>query len=265
MNPSKVKFKRFIGIYLTGETKDQSSITSLDLYDDTNRLVLSKISNASGKKNQDNDQILINKINSLCTQQTIISIGTNAPLSMPEFILNNCDIQAQKWIKKIKKKHPKLKFKLYRHRCCEIWLKYICPEKYKIESPLDSNLAPLTTRFMYLANELNYHGEKNETSIKPLIDRLGKTIKATKRTINNITHIEKGPYFREKFLGKLQVHYSNLFIYESDLKTCIKNINGFYGLIIGLNNYLKFKGLTCKAPKDFPANEGWIDIPKIIK
>lgn len=197
----------------------------------------------------------------------------DVPLSLPKHLLScpakcksyeTCDQPDAKYLRELyneihKGKKPKKLFTPYTQRPVDAYLTHKLEEKFEVHHALGSNLAPLTARAMYLSKRIK--SKTIETNPKIAVFRLSTELKISKLHGKFHKHAHGGDESRDIILKAL-ADQKNLFVYRQDHRSMVENNHAFEAMICAYMGYLKFLGHTQARPKDFPAKEAWVELPR---
>lgn len=261
---------RFIGISLAGGKSDKACVAVLEYYPCNKKLFLSRLF----EKIKSDEQISADlKIHELIEQNlsTTCYVAFDTPWSLPNCITckkkcpgyESCHEPHIEWMwhhqdDKLKKKRPKKLFTPYTQRCVEMYMQTEIEEVFHIHHALGSNSAPLLARAAFIQRRLS--AECIEVFPKLTLWRLGKSLNVMKSHLQSHRAAFGGDEARAQFLKSLN-EQNIAFIYNQDMRQMVENNHSFEAFLCGFTAYLKYKGLTEKRPKNFPANEDWIEFP----
>ena len=155
---------------------------------------------------------------------------------------------------------PKAKpFEPYLQRPIEVFLRYLCREKFQISDAMGANAAPLTARYQYLKAFLPT--PSIEVFARGTLSRIILSLGLKKQYLRDYTDLELGTSTREMFLDDLARKLPQMFLYDKDMETLILNISAFHSFLAALNLHLMNCGQCEKAPRSFPKEAVWIPLP----
>lgn len=264
------KVLRFIGISLGGGKSDKACVAILDYYPENKKLFLSRLYE---KIKSDEDISGDLKIHDLIEQHRngLQYVAFDTPWNLPNCITckskcpgyEKCDQPHIEWMwnhseEKLKKKRPKKLFTPYTQRCVELYLQTELDEVFNLHHALGSNSAPLLARAAFIQRRLS----SNCVEVFPRLTlwRLGNIMNVMKSHLRGHKAAFGGDEARSQFLQSLNEH-NIAFVYTQDMKQMVENNHAFEAFLCGFTAYLKYRGLTEKRPKNFPANEDWIEFP----
>ncbi len=149
-------------------------------------------------------------------------------------------------------------FTPYTQRCIEMYLQTELEEPFNLHHALGANSAPLLARASFIQRRLS--APCIEVYPKLTLWRLGKVLNVMKSYLRGHREAFGGDDARAQFLKSLNEN-NIAFIYHQDMKHMVENNHAFEAFLCGFTAFLKYKGLTEKKPKKFPANESWIEFP----
>lgn len=261
---------RFIGISLAGGKSDKACVAILEYYPENKKLFLSRLFEKIKSDEQISGDL---KIHDLIEQNiaTTKYVAFDTPWKLPNCLTcklkcpgyENCHEPHIEWMwhhqnDKLKKKRPKKLFTPYTQRSVELYLQTELEEKFTLHHAMGANIAPLLARAAFIQKRLT--ANCIEAYPKLTLWRLGQSLKLMKSHLRDHKAAFGGDISREHFLQSL--NENNLaFVYNQDMKQMIENNHAFEAFLCGYTAFLKYKNLTVKRPKDFPANEDWIEFP----
>ena len=198
-------------------------------------------------------------------------LAIDAPLTLPTCVVcelkcpgyENCGVSEIKWMRKINqdslKKKPRKMFTPYTQRAVDLYLSEVEDENLEVQHALGSNLAPLTARAKFLKNRIGI--PCIEVFPRLAVWRIGQELKINKNHLRSYRNSIGGEEARHVFLNAL-TQKAGLFLYQQDMKLLCENPHAFDALITAWVAYLKDQGKTESRPKDFPADESWVEFPK---
>ncbi len=236
----------------------------MEYYPEQNKIFLSHIfDKIKGNDTISSDQLLVEELTR--AQQPIELLGINAPLSTPKCL--RCDLPCPgyeacaepeiKWMWKHRKR--KKIFTPYTERCAEQWIATELEEPFHAQHAMGANMAPLYARAHFLVRRLNVPAV--EVFPKVSLWRIGNSLRIQKNHLRFHKHSVGGEDARLAILKEL-VRRNIAFLYEQDVRLMVQNGHAFDAFICALTVILKTKGQCVDRPKGFPADEGWIEIPK---
>lgn len=261
---------RFIGISLAGGKSDKACVAILEYYPENKKLFLSRLFEKIKSDEQISGDL---KIHDLIEQNlaTTKYVAFDTPWRLPNCLTckkkcpgyENCHEPHIEWMwhhqnDKLKKKRPKKLFTPYTQRSVELYLQTELEEKFTLHHAMGANIAPLLARAAFIQKRLT--ADCIEAYPKLTLWRLGQSLNLMKSHLRDHKAAFGGDVSREHFLQSL--NENNLaFVYNQDMKQMIENNHAFEAFLCGYTAFLKYKNLTVKRPKDFPANEDWIEFP----
>lgn len=269
-----LKLHRFIGVHLGGAKSDRTALVLLDYYPSQKKLFLSEIyPNIEASHGVSSDQVLFDLINENLAD--LESINLDAPLKFPKCIrcrlkcpgYEACKEKEIVWMwkhfknKSKKKKRSKI-FTPYTQRACEVYISSNVDDSLLPPETLGSNLAPLTARAHFLLRRLPAKLQKNEVFPKLSVLKIGEPLHVAKSHLGFYNHSVGGDVSRQVFLEAL-VREDRAFIYHQDFTKLISNLDVFDAFVCAYTGFLKFSKQVQKPPRDFPLNDGWVEIPSI--
>lgn len=262
---------KFIGVALAGGKTDKTALAVLDYFPKQKKIFLSLVvPKIKSNEEYSSDQKLIDLIDE--NSEDLSSVAFNVPLRLPKCM--RCDLQCPgyekceeeeiKWLWKNYKKYskgkkPKKLFTPYTERCIDRYLATELEEPFQPPHALGANLAPLTTRALFLAKRIAV--PCIETHAKPSLWRIGRSLKIQKSYLRFHKHSVSGEEARSSILDKL-IEKDIAFIYEQDRRMIVEDNHVFEAFLAGLTSILFYQNQCEEPPKDFPENEGWFALPK---
>ena len=272
--PSEVnndkKILRFIGISLAGGKSDKACVAILEYYPENKKIFLSRLFTKIKSDEKISGDL---KIHELIEQNinTTQYVAFDSPWKLPNCITcekkcpgyESCHEPHIEWMwhhqdDKLKKKRPKKLFTPYTQRCVEMHFQTELEEAFNLHHALGSNSAPLLARAAFIQKRLS--AECVEVYPKLTLWRLGKILNVKLSHLRGHRAAFGGDEARAQFLSSLNEN-NIAFVYHQDMKQMVENNHAFEAFLCGFTAYLKYKGLTEKKPKNFPANEDWIEFP----
>ncbi len=263
---------RFVGISLSGGKADKACVAVLEYYPAQDRIFLARL-----YEKIKTEEIISadSKIIDLIAQfhGHVDYVAFDVPLSLPKHLLNcpakcrsyeTCTQPDAEYLRRLyadvhKGKKPKKLFTPYTQRPVDAYLAHKLEEKFEVHHALGSNLAPLTARAIYLSKRIKVKTIETHPGIS--VFRLATDLKVSKLHGKFHKHFDGGDESREIILRAL-AEQKNLFVYRQDHKSMIENNHAFESMICAYVGYLKFQGQTQARPKDFPAKEAWVELPR---
>ncbi len=272
--PSKVfKKHRFMGISLSGGKTPRTHVAIVDYFPSERKVFLSNLFRDLGEMNGlTADTVLIDLIKN--NKEDVQSISMDAPLTMPKCIrcrlvcpgAEACKEKEIQWMWQFHKamdheKNPNKIFTPYTERCVEPYLSTQLEQNFPVDHALGSNRAPLWARTFFLKKRLKSY---QLLEVVPRINtwRIGRELKISKTPLLFYKNSVEGAHHRQTILDKF-VDAEWLFIYSQDVKHMTKDVFVFEAVMSAFTGFLHFKSLCEKQPKNFPATEGWVAMPKI--
>lgn len=267
---SSKKIIRFIGISLAGGKSDKACVAVLEYYPENKKIFLSRLF----EKIKPEEKISADlKIHELIEQNlsTTEYVAFDAPWRMPNCLscekkcpgYESCHESHIEWMwhhqdDKLKKKRPKKLFTPYTQRCIEMYFQTELEEAFHLHHAMGANSAPLLARAAFIQRRLS----ANCIEVYPKLSlwRIGESLSVMKSHLRNHRDAFGGDESRAQFLQCLSQN-NIAFIYHQDMKSMVENNHAFEAFICGFTAFLKYKGLTEKRPKGFPATEDWIEFP----
>jgi hypothetical protein len=262
---------RFIGISLAGGKSDKACVAVLEYYPENKKIFLSRLFEKIKSDEKISGDLKIHELIDQ-NQESTKYVAFDTPWSLPQCLtcqlkcpgFESCREPHIEWMwhhqnDKVKKKKPKKLFTPYTQRCIEMYLQTELDEPFVLHHAMGSNSAPLLARAAFIKRRMSV--ETIEVFPKLTMWRLGKTLGLLKLHLKNHRAAFGGDESRAQFLHELN-EKDIAFIYHQDMKQMVENSHAFEAFLCGFTAYLKHKGLTEKKPKDFPANEDWIEFPQ---
>lgn len=274
------QFLRSLGLELSGAKQDRSAVATMDFYPTTNRLILVDIEvlHTPPESEASADAYLIESIERLIAEAPqFTGIAVHAPLTLPPMLYTclqkdgesgakvphaeaSSDPQVRWMLQTWKSLNPQPRpFVPYLQRPAEIWLRYVCTEKFDIPEGLGANTAPFAARMQFLQHHLPK--PLNEVFPKATLSRLISSLGMPKNLVRLYRDIDRGLHTREAFFEQLTKRLPQLFIYERDLEKMIVHLNCFHAFLSALTQHLWVKKQTERPPRGFPRGAAWIHIP----
>ena len=265
---------RFIGVSLSGGKSDRACVAVVDYFPDfqgpgKGKLFLSQLIEKITAEEHISADLKIHEIIAHYQDQAK-SIAFDVPLSLPKCMTcklkcpgyESCNEKEIKYIralyqKDMEKKKPKKMYTPYTQRCVDAYLASTEPE-IDVQHALGANLAPITTRGMFIARRLQL--KTLEVNSRLSVWRLGQTLKVNKTHLKVFKNSVGGDEARVAILHAMSEKW-NLFFYQQDLKTLNENYYAFDAFICAYVGYLEYQGETESRPSGFPRNESFIEIP----
>lgn len=265
------KVVRFIGISLAGGKSDKACVAVLEYYPENKKIFLSRLfEKIKSEENISGDL----KIHELVLQnvETLKYVAFDTPWRLPNCMtcqlvcpgFENCKLPHIEWMwshqeERIKKKRPKKLFTPYTQRAVEMHFATELEEVFHLHHAMGANVAPLLARASFIQRRLPV--ECIEAYPKLTLWRMGKALNMMKSQINDHRAAFGGDESRAHFIQALNDH-NIAFIYHQDAKNMVENNHAFEAFMCGLTAFLKYRNLTEKKPKGFPASEDWIEFPQ---
>ncbi|MBS1985614.1 MAG: hypothetical protein JST16_15735 [Bdellovibrionales bacterium] len=271
------EFQRSLGLELGGTRNDRTALAVLDFFPKTQRLILVDIDIAlTGDTKISPDEALIGAVQELAKNAKSLSgMGVHSPTSLPPYFKlgigegkklphgdksKNAEVVWMNRAQERIKPRPKAAFLPYLQRPCEIWMRYLTPEKFIMPDALGANFAPLAARYQFLAPHFGFAA--TEVLPRATLTRLVSALGLAKNIARLYTDVEQGVTFREDFLRALLRKLPQMFIYEKDLETMAVQMNCFNAFLAALTLRMSATGQTEAPPRGFPRHSTWIHIPK---
>ena len=270
------KASRFIGLALGGGKADKAGLVVLEHYPDQNKIFLAKLFEKIKTEENISADLKIHEIISQFNDDQLQSITFDVPLTLPKCLrcrlacpgFEVCKESEIRYIRSLyhehtDKKKPKKMYTPYTQRCADAYLASIDAEKLDAQHAMGANLAPLTARAFFIRRRLKakFNAKLLEAFPKLSVMLIGKELKLTRTQLLNYRNSIQGSEVRKIFIEAM-IDKWGLFIYEQDRKELIEDYHSFDALICAFSGFLKSKGKVQKIPKNFPPNEGWVEIPK---
>jgi hypothetical protein len=268
---SALKRKGFIGAALAGGKSDKTCLAFVEYYPEQNKIFLNQmLDHLKSEGDISSDLILHEEI--LRVKNKIECIAYNVPLTLPKCMrcklkcpgYEACQEEEILWMWdhyrkiEIEKRDGKL-FTPYTERCVEQYLSSELDKPFHVQHAFGANLAPLTVRAQFINRRLKL--PTIEVFPRLSLWRIGRTLNLQKSYLTFHKHQIGGDEARQAVLKEL-VRREIVFLYEQDVRLMVENPNAFDAFICAMTAILKFKGQCEKRPRDFPRDEGWIEIPK---
>jgi hypothetical protein len=261
---------RFIGISLAGGKSDKACVAILEYYADQKKIFLSRLFEKIKSDEQISGDLKIHELieQNLATTQYV---AFDTPWRLPNCLTcvrkcpgyENCHESHIEWMwhhqdDKLKKKRPKKLFTPYTQRCIELYLQTELEEPFILPHAMGANCAPLMARASFIQKRLS--ANCIEVFPKLTLWRLGQSLDVMKSVLRSHKAAFGGDESRAQFLQSLNAN-NIAFIYNQDMKQMVENNHAFEAFLCGFTAFLKYRGLTEKRPKKFPATEDWIEFP----
>lgn len=254
-----------------GGKSDKTCLALVEYYPTQNKIFLSQVSDKIKSVGEvSGDQLLFEEI--ARHQHPIETIAFNAPLSIPKCTscqlkcpgYENCNVEEIQWMWKHRQQHLEKKknlklFTPYTERCVEQWIATEIEEPLQPQNAFGANMAPLYARARFLNRRLGLPAI--EVFPKLSLWRIGRSLQIQKSYLRFHKHSIDGDEARLAILQSL-VSRDIAFLYEQDVRLMVKSAQAFDAFICALTAVLKTKGQCIDRPKQFPQEEGWIEIPK---
>ncbi len=267
---SESKVVRFIGISLAGGKSDKACVAVLEYYPDKNKLFLSRLFEKIKSDEQISGDLKIHELieqNISTTKYVAFDVAWNLPncirceIKCPGY--ENCRQPHIDWMwrhqnEKLANKRPKKLFTPYTQRCVEFYLQTELEEVFHLHHAMGSNSAPLLARANFIQKRLS--AECIEVFPELTLWRIGNSMNVMKSYLRHHKAAFGGEESRASFLQSLN-QQNIVFVYNQDMRQMVENNHAFDAFLCGFTAFLKDKGMTQKRPKDFPANEDWIEFP----
>ena len=202
-----------------------------------------------------------------------VFLALDSPTSLPKCMrcvlecpgYETCQEPEIQWMRshydqsKRSKKRPRKFITPYSQRAVESYWSERLPQ-LEFGHAMGSNHSAKTARAHFL---LRRWKEKSTPEVWPHLSVwiLGQAWKINKTHLKVFRNSIGGEEARSQFL-KVMIQKTKVFIYQSDLKTMIKNLSAFEAFITAYTNYL-FQMKKCQdRPAHFPASEVWIAAPE---
>jgi hypothetical protein len=256
---------------LSGGKNDKACVAVIEYFPKYHKIFLTKIyDRIVGDLNISADQKIIEIFETY--KDSIESIAVDTPFQLPLCVpceikcpgSENCKEEHIQWMKKQiqkkqKKKKVKKQFTPYTQKSVEFIINEDLEENFQLPHSLGANSAPLVARCIFLRKR--FQANWIEVYPKLSIWRIGRSMNISKADLRFHKHAVTGNEVRETILEEL-VDHKLAFVYDQDKKVMVQNNHAFEAFMCALTGFLKFFNQTEGRPKDFPANESWIDFPK---
>ena len=266
-----LKANRFLGVHLSGGKNDKTALAVIEYFPSHDKLFLSHLHEKIRTEKDISADLFLHELLS-GTYQSVKTIAVDAPVSLPLCVtcelecpgFENCAEPHITWMwkayRKIKKKKKSLKlFTPYTQRCAEFALQSEIDPPFTIDEAFGSNLAPLSTRGLFIHRRLEDR-EFIETNSKLAIWTIGRELKCAKSHLKTYSHVAHGKEARAHILEKV-VSYDLVFLYQQDINRLTENLQAFEAFFVALTAYFYSKKKFIKRPKGFPREEAWPVIP----
>lgn len=266
-----IKQKGFIGVALGGGKSDKTCLAYVEYFPEQNKIFLSQI--LTKLKSEDeisSDLILIDEI--VSRKKSLVSVAFNVALSWPKCVrcklkcpgYEVCDEEEILWLWDYHRKLDTLKkdrriFTPYTDRCAEYYVRAHVDDSLHAQAALGANMAPLTARAHFLTRRLSV--KTLEVFPRLSLWRIGNALHIRKSHLTFHKHQSGGAESRRVILNELAKQEISFF-YEQDFRLLCENGDAFDAYICAITAVLKYKNQCEAKPKDFPKEEGWIEIPK---
>ncbi len=266
--------QRSIGLELPGGKGGRTIVAVLDVYPKSRKLILSELLPSKTQRRMDlsQDEVLVTELRQLAADcAEFRGLGVSGPLSLPVGFLDGPKSEREvgraadaesRWMHKTwESLRPKPRaFAPYLQRACEVWLRYLTPEKFLSTDALGANAAPLTARLQHLKHVLPE--PRFEVHPRASVLRIAKSLTMPKTIPAQYTDLEKGVAAREAFFTHVNKRLPQLFLYDHDLEAMILHLNHFHAFVSALTVHLAALELTEKPPRGFPKTSAWIHVPR---
>jgi hypothetical protein len=261
----------FIGVALAGGKTDKTCLAFLEYYPEHNKLFLSHLSDKIKSEGDISGDLRLHEEVTHSRMKSEL-LAFNVPLTLPKCMTcrlkcpgyETCKEKEILWMwdhqRRAESKNPNRKlFTPYTERCVEQYLNTEFEEPFQVQHALGANQAPLTARAHFLLRRL----KTKAIEVHPRISlwRIGRSLHIQKSYLKYHKHQVGGDEARLTILKEL-VRREITFLYEQDVRLMVENANAFDAFMCALTAVLKYRGQCEKKPKDFPRDEGWIEIPK---
>ena len=271
-SPGAKNVVRFIGVSLGGGKSDKACVAVLEYYPDNKKIFLSRVFEKIKSDETISGDLKIHEL-ILQNADTLEYVAFDTPWNLPNCITcklkcpgyENCHVPHIEWMwrhqeDRLKKKRPKKLFTPYTQRAVEMYFATELEEVFHLHHAMGANTAPLLARANFIRKRLA-DVDCIEAFPKLTLWRMGKAMNLMKSQISDHRAAFGGDESRAQFIQALNDN-NIAFIYHQDAKNMVENNHAFEAFMCGLTAFLKYRNLTEKRPKGFPANEDWIEFPK---
>ncbi len=269
-SPAASNVIRFIGVSLAGGKSDKACVAVLEYYPENKKIFLSRLFEKIKSDETISGDLKIHEL-ILQNADTLKYVAFDTPWNLPNCLrcelkcpgYENCHQPHVEWMWKhqedrLKKKRPKKLFTPYTQRAVEMYFSTELEEVFHLHHAMGANTAPLLARANFIRKRLTV--DCIEAFPKLTLWRMGKALNMMKSQISDHRAAFGGDEARAQFIQALNDN-NIAFIYHQDAKHMVENNHAFEAFMCGMTAFLKFKNLTEKRPKGFPAEEDWIDFP----
>lgn len=270
-SPTSNKVIRFIGVSLAGGKSDKACVAVLEYYPENKKIFLSRLFEKIKSDETISGDLKIHEL-VLQNADTLKYVAFDTPWKLPNCMTcqlkcpgyENCHQPHIEWMwrhqeDRLKKKRPKKLFTPYTQRAVEMYFATELEEVFHIHHAMGANTAPLLARAAFIQRRLPV--ECIEAFPKLTLWRMGKALGMMKSQISDHRAAFGGDESRAQFIQALNEN-NIAFIYHQDAKNMVENNHAFEAFMCGLTAFLKYRNLTEKRPKGFPADEDWIEFPQ---
>lgn len=264
-------FYRSLGLEIMGSKNDRTSLAVLDFYPKTGRLVVSDVEpRVKGHNETGGDEALLDSIRESVRQAPqLTGLGVHGPLSLPPYfaargrklpVARPADAESR-WMDAAWKRlrpHPR-PFSPYLQRGCEVWMRYLTPERFLVPDALGSNAAPIAARMQFLLPHLPT--PCHEVYPRATLLRIVSSLGLSKSLARDYSDFHRGLEAREEFFKQLAKKLPAIFFYDRDHEKMISQLSCFNAFLAALTQHLWHRQQTERPPRGFPRAAGWIHIP----
>ena len=277
-------FYRILGLEVGGAKNERTALAVLNYYPKHKRLLVVDIDQQlSGQDDLSTDEVLIDRLSELSIPkknpeksfQEFWGLGVHGPLSLPPSFSIEPTKSAGKAAISMTSRDPQIKwmnevwqglkprprpFCPYLQRPAEVWLRYVCGDKFMINEALGSNMAPIAVRLNFLKSF--FPQPLVEVYPRATLLRIISSLGLPKRFAAKVSDLDEGLSMREEFFEHLLDRLPQLFVYERDLEKMIVSPPAMNAFLCALNMFLVKQKQTEVAPGTFPKEASWIPLPK---
>lgn len=261
---------RFIGVSLAGGKSDKACVAVLEYYPEQKKIFLSRLFEKIKSDETISGDLKIHEL-ILQNADTLKYVAFDTPWTLPNCVTcklkcpgyENCHQPHIEWMwrhqeDRLMKKRPKKLFTPYTQRAVEMYFATELEEVFHLHHAMGANTAPLLARAAFIQRRLTV--ECIEAFPKLTLWRMGKALNMMKSQLIDHRAAFGGDESRAQFIQALNDN-NIAFIYHQDAKNMVENNHAFEAFMCGLTAFLKYRNLTERRPKGFPAGEDWIEFP----
>jgi hypothetical protein len=265
--------KSFLGLSLSGGKTDKASLALIEYFPQQKKVFLSRLVHSiKAEESRSADAKIIDLLQGL--EGSVESVAVDNAWN-PPFCFTQCEAHCgglevcskphilwlrQHFLKMKKKKKTTKLFTPYTQRCIENFVLTELEESFQMPHAMGANSAPLLARARYLKKR----SEKPWFEVFPPLSvwRMGRHLNIKKSDLRSYRKSAVGEACRRQILTSLQEH-DVVFLYKDDVNSMIHSVHAFDAFICAYTLFLKFTQQTETRPDNFPAEEDWIEFPKL--